>query len=111
MSAEDSLSWSPKEVFADLKTDLMGRLDKQDNTLSEISRALNNTATKDDIRALHGRVDGVVDRVKTIEDARTVERAVADHQAGAKSSRRKWVAGLITAVVVPFGCSLLYILH
>ncbi len=97
--------WTPKEVFADLKADLNARLDKQDVVLSRIESRLDNTATKDDVRELHERVDGVHDRVLKIEDERDNLHAVA--AARSRVWRRVWVT--LTAVGVPLGASLILV--
>lgn len=99
-------TWTAKEVFADLKTDLMGRLDKQDVVLDHIERRLDNTATKEDIHAVHQRIDGVEGRIVPLEQAAADEKAVEQSRARFRANLA-WVAGIlgacgvIAAVVVP----------
>jgi len=63
-------SWSVKEVVADLKADIVGHLDKQDLTLSEISTKVDSKADKADLIAIGFKIDGHGERITTLEQHR-----------------------------------------
>lgn len=85
-------------MFGELKKDLLDRLDKQDVTLARIDRRLDNTATKEDLRQIHERIDGVErrfdERILPLEQAAADERAISQHR-GRFRSNLAWAAGLI----------------
>lgn len=63
-------TWSVKEVVADLKADLIGHLDKQDVTLSDISHKVDGKADKADVATLGAKIDGHAARIGSLEDHR-----------------------------------------
>ena len=46
-----------------------------DAKLDEILKKLTNVSTKDDVRAVNRRIDGIEDRLEKIENARATEEA------------------------------------
>lgn len=98
MTAGADDTWTAKEVFADLKGDIMGRFDKQDKTLVALGNRLDNTATKDDIAHLTLRVDGHEGRITTLETDTMTVGAVSVHK------RETWkVAGYVAALIAAVG--------
>lgn len=102
----DDDTWTTKEVFTDLKSDIMGRFDKQDVALVDIRHELSNTATKDDLRQVHRRIDGIErdhgGRITALEVHHGDETAVRSHK------RRVWaVAGTVAGIAAIIGGSLL----
>jgi len=100
-------TWTAKEVFQDLKQDILHRFDKTDAVLAGLGRRLGTMATKEDLRQIHSRVDEVEARIVPLEHDAANERALAE------SHRRfrghvAWAAGvvaaaaMIAAVILPF---------
>lgn len=103
-------TWNAKEVFADLKGDLVHRFDRQDDTLREIHNELKTMATKDDIREVreelatglreaHQRIDGVVERLSPLEADDAAEKAV-DASRGRKRAFLAWAAAIVATVAI-----------
>ena len=63
-------SWSAKEVFADMKADIVSHLDKQDLTLGEIITKVDSKADKADLIAIGLKIDGHGERITTLEQHR-----------------------------------------
>lgn len=109
-SASDT-TWSVKEVFDGLKSDILHRLDKQDAVLETIDRRLGSMATKEDVHQIHERIDGVEARLDArlgpLEQAAANEQAVAQNRSRFRSNLA-WAAGIagtaaiVASVVVPF---------
>jgi hypothetical protein len=103
-------TWTAKEVFTDLKRDLLRRFDKTDQTLEAIDRRLDNAATRDDVSQLHRRIDGVElainERFAPLEQQASDEKAIEQNR-GRFRSNLAWVAGIagtlaiVGSVVVP----------
>ena len=97
--------WSAKEVFADLKSDLLHRFDKTDSTLEGIDRRLDNAATREDVSQIHRRIDGletaVNDRLLPLEQQSADEKAIEQSRSRWRTNVA-WLAGLIgvTAMAV-----------
>jgi hypothetical protein len=62
--------WTVKEVVADLKTDILGRMDKQDFVLQDISTKVDGKADKADLVALVTKAEGHADRIRDLESWR-----------------------------------------
>lgn len=99
----DADTWSAKEVFADLKKDIIHRFDRTDQTLESIDRRLDNAATKDDVSQIHRRIDGletaVNDRLVPLEQQADAEKAVEQNR-GRFRANLAWVAGLAGAAAM-----------
>ena len=86
-------TWTVKEVVADLKSDLIDHLDKQDNVLREIDRKVDSKADKADLVALGVKIDGHGSRIASLEEHRT------EQESSKKFRNRAWaVAGTITSI-------------
>lgn len=99
-------TYTVKEVISDLKTDLVGRFDKVDHRLESIDRRVDTTATKEDIREVHQRIDGLETdhghRIQKLEDHHSEVEAVNGHK------RRLWaVAGAAALIVATVGAALI----
>ncbi len=89
----DGTMWSPKEVFADLKSDLTSHLNRQDILLQDISHRLDSKADKADMVAIGVRLDKANERLDN-HDERLDE---IDHRTTFR--RRAWaVAGSVAGV-------------
>ena len=77
MATEDgnTESWSVKEVVADLKSDLISHLDKQDSILTEISAKVDSKADRADVVLLGTKIDGHAERITSLENHRTEQLA------------------------------------
>lgn len=104
-------TWSTKEVIIGMETRINHRLDRQDDTLGAIQSELRTMATKEDIREVHERIDGVVatvnDRLVPLEQQSANEKAIEQNR-GRFRSNLAWAAGIagtcaiIASVAVPF---------
>lgn len=103
---DEGATWSAKEVFSDLKTDIMARFDTQDRALGDIRRDLTNTATKADVVTIHQRIDGVVrdfdQRIEPLEAEFDAEAALRRNRASWRSRFTVWggVAAAVAAVAL-----------
>lgn len=94
MTETASDSWSAKEVFADLKTDILGHLDKQDAVLGEISSQLGSKADKADVVLLGVKIDGHGERILKLEQHKT------EQLASTQLRRRIWtVVGTVGGIL------------
>lgn len=64
-------TWTVKEVVADLKSDLVGHLNRQDDALVKIASSIDNKADKSDVVALGVKIDGHGSRIASLEEHRT----------------------------------------
>lgn len=99
ITGETKVTFTAKELFDRLEGRLDKRLDKQDDVLLSIDRRLDNTATKDDVRELHQRIDGVVERVKPLEDQAASERAIEANRSRVKGNWT-WVFGIAGTLAI-----------
>ena len=99
--AQTGDTWSVKEVFGDLKADIVHRFDNVDSVLNALDKRLDSTATKADIGEVHKRIDGVVARIVPLEvaltAAQTRQEAVQEHR-GRVWTRREKAWGLVVGV-------------
>lgn len=95
--SEPEETYTVKEVIADLKGDLVGRFDKVDTRLESIDRRVDTTATKEDVREVSQRVDGLERahdlRISSLEDWRVADRAVAARRTVTTTTQR-WAIGI-----------------
>ena len=107
-------TWSAKEVFADLKADLIHRFDKTDTTLEGIDRRLDQAATREDVTQLHRRIDGldasVNDRLVPLEQQAADERAV-EQSRGRFRTNLAWAAGIVGAIGIVAAAVIPFVLH
>ncbi len=90
-------TWTVKEVVADLKADLVDHLDRQDDTLAEISTKVDSKADKADLVVLGVKIDGHGQRITVLEGHKL------DLDASARFRKRVWyvvgtVAGILAIV-------------
>jgi hypothetical protein len=109
MSAEDT-TWSVKEVFDDLKKDILQRFDRQDDALRSLDRRLDATATKVDLRDIHQRIDGVEARLTPLEQQVADERAIATNRERLRG-RLAWLATLVGSAAVVASVVVLVVVH
>lgn len=82
-------------------------LKEQTDLLREIDRKVDGKADKADLVPIVTRLEEHHTRLQTIEDAAKAAAAVKE----ALRSRRRFYGAVVAAVVVPIGCSLIYVLH
>lgn len=92
-------TWSVKEVFADLKGDLIQRFNNVDGRLESIDRRIDSTATKEDISEIHHRIDGVEARIVPLEKAAESEQAIEQNRARFRTGLA-WAAGVASACAI-----------
>jgi len=95
-------TWSVKEVYGELKSDIMGRFDKQDDRLESIDRRLDSMATKDDVTQLHQRIDGVEARIVPLESGVAREVAIESNRSR-KRATLAWAAGILASAAIVAG--------
>lgn len=95
-------TWTTKEVIADLKSDLVDHLNKQDGALADISKKVDTKADKADLFVLSQKIDGQGARITKLEDYRTEETAIR------KSRLRLWAtAGAAAGIAATLAGSLI----
>ena len=99
-------TWTVKEVVADLKTDIVGHLNKQDGMLVEIDRKVDGKADKADLVNLATEVRvGFDDHGKRITK---LEEHRLDTEASKRFRTRAWaVAGTIGGILAIIAGSLI----
>ncbi len=102
-------TWTAKEVFSDLKTDLVQHLNKQDTVLTRIDRRLDDTMTKADGREIHERIDAIDRRTTKLEDERDADIIAATALGGRRDRIAKRAAWILAAVVVPLTTALILV--
>lgn len=105
MPDADGVTWSAKEVFADLKADLTSHLDKQDTALLDIRDRFGTLVTKADLQVVSNSVSELSGRVTRIEDERKAEATAS--QVRSRFRTRAWA--VMTAVAVPIGVALILV--
>lgn len=112
--ADTEPTWSAKEVFADLKTDLLHRFDKTDQTLEGIDRRLDNAATRDDVSQIHRRIDGlesaVNDRLVPLEQQASDEKAIEQNR-GRFRTNLAWAAGILGTLAIVASVTVPFLVH
>ena len=91
-------TWTVKEVVADLKSDIITHLNKQDSVLTEIDRKVDGKADKADLIALGVKIDGHGNRISSLEEHRT------EVESSKKFRNRVWavvgsVAGIAAIII------------
>ena len=104
-------TWTAKEVFADLKTDLTSHLLRQDQILTRIDRRLDDTMTKADGREIHERIDLLDRRTSKLEDERDATQIAADTIADRRGLVGRRVAWITGSVAVPIIAALILVIH
>ena len=98
-------TWTVKEVVADLKSDLVDHLNKQDAVLIDIRTAVDSKADKSDLVELAAEV-----RLHAVADAKGFDdhgRRIQTLEESRKFRNRSWavagsVAGIIAVIVAAF---------
>jgi hypothetical protein len=101
--------WTVKEVIADLKSDLVSHLDKQDVSLVEIVSRLDGKADKADVvnlgAELHAHVQTDERRLSILEDHKI------NVEASARFRKHTWtIVGSIITILAILGGSLIAVL-
>ncbi len=104
------VTWTVKEVFGDLKRDLLKRFDTQDKALDLIDRRLDSTATKEDVHEIHERIDRVESRITPLEQAAADEKAIESNR-GRFRSMLAWGAGILASLAITAALVLPFIIH
>ena len=96
-------TWSTKEVIIAMESRINHRLDRQDDALGTIQSELRTMATKEDIREVHERIDGVVatvnERVGPLEQQASAEQAIEQNR-GRFRTNLAWVAGILGSAAI-----------
>ncbi len=107
-------TWSAKEVFADLKTDLLHRFDKTDQTLEGIDRRLDNAATREDVSQIHRRIDGleatVNERLAPLEKQADAEQVIEQSRSRFRTNVA-WVAGILGTLAIVASVTVPILVH
>lgn len=106
--------WSTKEYIEGMEGRLNHRLDRQDDTLGAIHAELRTMATKDDIREVHERIDGVVatvnERLSPLEKQASAEQVI-EQSRGRFRSNLAWAAGIVGTIAIVASVTVPFLVH
>lgn len=107
-------TWSTKEVIVAMEGRINHRLDRQDDTLGAIQSELRQMATKEDIREVHERIDGVVstvnERLAPLEHQASAEQAIEQNR-GRFRSNLAWAAGILGTLAIVASVTVPFLVH